>query len=78
MGNIMKKLLLGTAAMIAFAAPAFAADLPARPYTKAPPYTPPPPPGTISLPYNQLISGALTTVDNPQAAAPKENDGSAR
>jgi outer membrane immunogenic protein len=41
MGNIMKKLLLGAAAMIAFAAPALAADLPARPYTKAPPYTPP-------------------------------------
>ena len=37
----MKKLLLGTAAMIAFAAPAFAADLPARPYTKAPAYTAP-------------------------------------
>ena len=40
-GNIMKKLLLATAAMIAFAAPAFAADLAARPYTKAPVYTPP-------------------------------------
>jgi outer membrane immunogenic protein len=37
----MKKLLLGTAAMIAFAAPAMAADLAARPYTKAPVYTPP-------------------------------------
>ena len=37
----MKKLLLGTAAVILFAAPAFAADLPARTYTKAPPYTPP-------------------------------------
>jgi outer membrane immunogenic protein len=37
----MKKLLLGTAAMIAFAAPALAADLPARTYTKAPAYTPP-------------------------------------
>jgi outer membrane immunogenic protein len=37
----MKKLLLATAAMIAFAAPALAADLPARPYTKAPAYTPP-------------------------------------
>jgi outer membrane immunogenic protein len=37
----MKKLLLGTAAMIAFAAPALAADLPARPYTKAPAYTAP-------------------------------------
>jgi outer membrane immunogenic protein len=41
MGNIMKKLLLATAAMMVFAAPAFAADLAARPYTKAPPYTPP-------------------------------------
>src|SRR6202012_4828011 len=40
-GNIMKKLLLGTAALIAFAAPALAADLPARTYTKAPAYTAP-------------------------------------
>jgi outer membrane immunogenic protein len=37
----MKKLLLGAAAMIAFAAPAFAADIPARTYTKAPAYTAP-------------------------------------
>ena len=37
----MKKLLLGAAAVIAFAAPALAADLPARPYTKAPVYTAP-------------------------------------
>jgi outer membrane immunogenic protein len=37
----MKKLLLGTAALVAFAAPALAADLPARPYTKAPVYTAP-------------------------------------
>src|ERR1700760_3778968 len=33
----MKRLLLGAAACIAFAAPAFAADMPARTYTKAPP-----------------------------------------
>ena len=37
----MKRLLLGTAAVIVFAAPALAADLPARPYTKAPAYTAP-------------------------------------
>jgi outer membrane immunogenic protein len=37
----MKKFLLGAAAMIVFAAPAFAADIPARTYTKAPVYTPP-------------------------------------
>ena len=37
----MKKLLLGAAAFIAFAAPAFAADMPARTYTKAPAYTAP-------------------------------------
>jgi outer membrane immunogenic protein len=37
----MKKLLLGTTALIAFAAPALAADLPARKYTKAPAYTAP-------------------------------------
>ena len=33
--SIMKKLLLGAAAFIAFAAPAVAADMPARTYTKA-------------------------------------------
>lgn len=33
----MKKFLLGTVALIALAAPAVAADLAARPYTKAPP-----------------------------------------
>jgi outer membrane immunogenic protein len=37
----MKKFFLGTAALIAFAAPALAADLPARKYTKAPVYTAP-------------------------------------
>jgi len=37
----MKKLLLGAAAFIAFAAPAIAADIPARTYSKAPAYTAP-------------------------------------
>lgn len=37
----MKKLLLGAAALIAFAAPAAAADIPARTYSKAPAYTAP-------------------------------------
>ena len=37
----MKKFLLGGAALVAFAAPAFAADMPARTYTKAPVYTAP-------------------------------------
>ena len=37
----MKKLLLGAAACIVFAAPAFAADMPARTYTKAPVYKAP-------------------------------------
>jgi outer membrane immunogenic protein len=37
----MKKLLFCAAAMIAFAAPAVAADMPARTYTKAPDYTAP-------------------------------------
>ncbi|MGB6397916.1 MAG: porin family protein, partial [Bradyrhizobium sp.] len=32
----MKRVLLGAAAVLAFAAPAFAADIPARTYTKAP------------------------------------------
>src|SRR6202171_6254672 len=38
---LMKRLLLGAAATIAFAAPAFAADIPPRTYTKAPVYTAP-------------------------------------
>jgi outer membrane immunogenic protein len=37
----MKKIVLGAAALFAFAAPAFAADIPARTYTKAPVYTAP-------------------------------------
>src|ERR1700747_670637 len=37
----MKKLLLGMATVMAFAAPAAAADMPARTYAKAPVYTPP-------------------------------------
>jgi outer membrane immunogenic protein len=37
----MKKSLLGAVALAAFASPAFAADIAARPYTKAPPYTAP-------------------------------------
>ncbi|ABD88645.1 outer membrane beta-barrel protein [Rhodopseudomonas palustris] len=37
----MRKLLLGTAALMVLAAPAFAADLPAPTYTKAPAYTAP-------------------------------------
>jgi outer membrane immunogenic protein len=37
----MKKFLLGAAALAAMAAPAFAADMPPRPYTKAPAYTAP-------------------------------------
>ena len=38
---VMKKLLLGAAAFIAFAAPAVAADMPARTYSRAPAYTAP-------------------------------------
>ena len=37
----MKNFLIGTAALMAFAAPALGADLPARPYAKAPVYTAP-------------------------------------
>src|SRR5215470_10112498 len=37
----MKKLLLASVALLALAAPAAAADIPARTYTKAPVYTPP-------------------------------------
>jgi outer membrane immunogenic protein len=38
---LMRKFLLGAAGFIAFAAPAMAADMPARTYTKAPVYTAP-------------------------------------
>jgi outer membrane immunogenic protein len=38
---LMKRLLLGAAVIVASAAPAFAADMPARTYTKAPVYTAP-------------------------------------
>src|SRR6476619_6976477 len=37
----MRTFLLGAAALLALAAPAAAADMPARTYTKAPAYTPP-------------------------------------
>ena len=37
----MKKFMLGAAALAAMAAPAFAADMQPRPYTKAPAYTAP-------------------------------------
>ena len=37
----MKKLLLSAVALTAFAAPVFAADMPARTYAKAPAYSPP-------------------------------------
>jgi len=37
----MKRLLLSAAALTAFAAPAFAADMPPRTYAKAPAYSPP-------------------------------------
>src|SRR5579859_1536448 len=37
----MKKLLVSAAALTVFAAPALAADMPARTYTKAPSYTAP-------------------------------------
>jgi outer membrane immunogenic protein len=37
----MKKILLGAAALAAFAGPAFAADMPARTYSKAPVYSAP-------------------------------------
>src|SRR5271154_272011 len=40
-GFPMKRLLLGAAALFALAAPAVAADIPARTYTKAPVYTAP-------------------------------------
>lgn len=40
-GMTMKKFLLGTVVALVFAAPAFAADLRARTYTKAPAYTAP-------------------------------------
>ena len=61
----MKKILLGTVALAALAGPAFAADMPARTYTKAPAYTAP------ALVYNWTgfyigghVGGAFTDGNN--------------
>jgi len=61
----MKKFLLGTVALAALASPALAADMPARTYTKAPPYTAP------ALVYNWTgfyigghVGGAFTDGNN--------------
>ena len=60
----MKRLLLGAAAFIAFAAPAVAADLPARTYTKAPAYTAP-------EVWDHFDAGAITLCSpDPQAIRP--------
>ncbi len=50
----MKKLLLASAAILALSAPSYAADLAARPYTKAPPVVAP-----VPLAWNGLYIGGF-------------------
>jgi outer membrane immunogenic protein len=68
----MKKLLLSAAAIVAFAAPALAADLPARTYSKAPAVVVDPTSNRSD--YNFLPSGAWGGVVLAQLQA----DGGAR
>jgi outer membrane immunogenic protein len=72
----MKKILLGTVALIAFAAPAAAADLAARSYTKAPAYVPPAPIYNWTGFYiGGHIGGAFVGDDSIAAGATRNNNG---
>ena len=75
----MKKILLGAAALAAFAGPAFAADMPARTYTKAPAYTAP------AVIYNWTgfyigghVGGAFTDGTNLLQAATRASSAACR
>ncbi len=71
----MKKFLLGTVALIAFAAPAAAADLAARSYTKAPAYVPPAPIYNWTGFYiGGHIGGAFVGDDSIAAGATRNNN----
>ena len=62
----MKKILLGAAALIALRGPAFAADMPARTYTKAPAYTAP---ARWSITGPASISAAMSAAPLPAITA---------
>lgn len=71
----MKKILLGTVALVAFAAPAAAADLAARSYTKAPAYVPPAPIYNWTGFYiGGHIGGAFVGDDSIAAGATRNNN----
>jgi outer membrane immunogenic protein len=77
----MKKILLGTVALIALGAtaPALAADLAARPYTKAPAYVPAPIYNWTGFYIGGHVGGAFTGDDNnvydPSVVTGNGNDG---
>ena len=72
----MKKILLASVAIVGLAAiaPAQAADLAARPYTKAPPYTPAPIYNWTGFYLGGHIGGAFGGANNPFAPG-ANNDG---
>ena len=71
----MKKFLLGTVALVAFAAPALAADLGARTYTKAPAYAPAPIYNWTGFYIGGHIGGAFAGDDSIAAGITASNDG---
>jgi outer membrane immunogenic protein len=75
----MKKILLSTVALVALgAAPALAADLAARPYTKAPAYAPPAPIYNWTGFYIGGHIGGAFTSDNSIASGVTSNDNNGR
>ena len=71
----MKKFLLGTVALVAFAAPAMAADLGARTYTKAPAYAPAPIYNWTGFYIGGHVGGAFVADDSIAAGLTANNDG---
>ena len=68
----MKKFLLGTVALVAFAAPALAADLGARTYTKAPAYAPAPIYNWTGFYIGGHVGGAFVADDSIAAGADRQ------
>jgi outer membrane immunogenic protein len=71
----MKKFLLGTVALVAFAVPAAAADLGARTYTKAPAYAPAPIYNWTGFYIGGHIGGAFVGDDSIATGVNRSNDG---
>lgn len=71
----MKKILLGTVALIALAAPAMAADLGARTYTKAPAYAPAPIYNWTGFYIGGHVGGAFVADDSIAAGLTASNNG---